>query len=424
MAVDVAIIGAGVSGLSIAHELRQNGFAIAVLERQVHAGGNAVSRRFDGFLMEQGPTTLNGAIPGAMDRIEALGLGDAAMPLGPNVRRRYLQNERGLQGISTHPLGFFMSGYLSPADRVSMLCEILRPQKTGEVDESIHQFASRRFGRGFADKVMDPMAAGIFMGDSRAISVAGAFPKLPEMEARFGSVTRGVLAAKRGSEPGRNMLSWSGGIGTIPKILAAGLGDSVKTGVTVKNITRNGAGFSLETTAHATLKARTVVLAVQPHVAAALLENLDPESADAASEIPAPPIGVVFLGYHRSQVAHPLDGLGYLSSKSAKRVISGAQFSSTMFDGRAPAGKVAISCYVGGARNPEVAQMCEPDLVGLVHRELADALQITGKPYLSRTHRWPRGLPQYTLGHALRSQVLQSSNDRVPGLFIVWAMIF
>lgn len=418
MTCDVAIIGAGVSGLSCAQQLVAAGMDVQVLERQVVTGGNARSKRFNGYLMELGPSTINAAFPVAMQRLAELGLTETACDLGLNVRKRYLCDDRGLHGISTHPLGFLASRYLSSRARLQMMTEAFRPKKLDQSEETIHQFTSRRFGSEFADKVIDPMAAGIFMGDSKSLSIDGAFPKLVELEQRFGSITRGILAAKRGNEPGRKMLSWREGIGTLPKTLTRMLGNRIRTGVTVTKITQGSDGFKIDTANSGTLRGRAVVLAVQPHVAAALLEKLDPSSASATGDIAAPAIGVVFLGYRRDQIAHGLDGLGYLSTRSDDRVISGAQFCSTMFEGRAPAGHVSVSCYVGGSRNPELANLPEQDFVAAVSSELSETLGIKGPPIVTRTHRWPRGLPSYTLGHAKRRDVIETTDQRIPGLFL------
>jgi oxygen-dependent protoporphyrinogen oxidase len=174
----------------------------------------------------------------------------------------------------------------------------------------------------------------------------------------------------------------------------------------------------VETTTEGTIRTRSVVLAVQPHVAAALLEKLEPDTAGAAAEITAPPIGVVYLGYRREQVSHPLDGLGFLSTKDENRVISGAQFCSTMFGGRAPDGHVSIACYIGGARNPEAASLPADDMAGLVQAELSGVLGIKGPPVLTRVRHWARGLPQYDLGHPDRRAVLESASKRMPGLIL------
>lgn len=417
MTHDVIIIGGGVSGLATGHALMMRGQDVQVLERQKTAGGNAISERFNGFLMEHGPSTFNASLPDAVAHIDALGLLNNAQDLGPNVKRRYLRDQGKLTGISTHPLGFFLSGYLSPKARFALMLEGLRSRNKSKAEETIHAFVTRRFGREFADKVIDPLAAGLFMGDAQKLSINGAFARLVDMENTHGSITRAILKAKKGSAPGRHLYSWDGGIGTIPQLLSDRLGNRVHTGVTVLKLIKTSNGFEVQTTA-GTRRTRAVVLATQPHVAAGLLEYIDPDAADAAGEITAPPVNVVYFGYKREQVGHPLDGLGYLGTKDTSRIVSGAQFCSTMYTGRAPDGYVSISAYAGGARNPDLAKISEAELVAQVHTELADLLNIKGDPVLHKTRRWALGLPQYTLGHPARVENLETTCDRVPGMFV------
>ncbi len=417
MSHDVIVIGGGVSGLATAHALMIRGFDVQVLERQVTAGGNAISERFNGFLMEHGPSTFNASVFDAVTHIDVLGLLKNAQDLSPNVKRRYLRDQGKLTGISTHPLGFVLSGYLSPKARFSMMLEGFRPCKKSNSEETIHAFATRRFGREFADRVIDPLAAGLFMGDAHQLSVNGAFARLADMENSHGSITRAILKAKKGSEPGRHLYSWAGGIGTIPQILSGRLGGRVHTGVAVLKLLKTSKGFDVQTSA-GTRQARAVVLATQPHVAAGLLEHLDPVAADAVGEIAAPPVNVVYFGYKREQVGHPLDGLGFLGTKDTSRIISGAQFCSTMYTGRAPEGYVSISAYAGGARNPELARVPEAEIVAQVHAELSELLNIKGDPVLHKTRRWALGLPQYTLGHTARVTNIETTYERLPGLFV------
>jgi oxygen-dependent protoporphyrinogen oxidase len=166
------------------------------------------------------------------------------------------------------------------------------------------------------------------------------------------------------------------------------------------------------------LRARAVVVATQPHVGAGLLAGLDADAADAVAGIEAPPLAVVFLGYARRQVAHPLDGLGYLTPRREGRLLNGAQFCSTMFPGRAPAGHVAVAGYVGGARAPEAARLSADDLVDLARQELADLIGARGAPCVARVRHWPLGLPQYRTDHGARIARLRAAEARRPGLFV------
>ena len=217
--------------------------------------------------------------------------------------------------------------------------------------------------------------------------------------------------------PGRRLYSWPGGMQTLPDALGAALGDAVKLGVAIRRIRATGAGFRIEYGAGSVL-ARCVVLATQPHAAAALLDGLDGAGAEAAASIDAPPLATVFLGYRRDQVAHPLDGLGYLTPASEGRQLTGALFASTMFPGRAPAGHVAFSAYLGGARAPQLAQAPGEDLIAMAKAEFSDLLGISGEPVVARVRQWPRGLPQYRLGHGEKVEALRAAERNRPGLFL------
>ncbi len=420
MSVDVAVIGGGVSGLTAAHELLRRGHRVVVLERQVRAGGNAISERVDGFLMEHGPSSVNAASSAAAEFSVALGLDPLRCGLGPGVRYRYLTGSGGLHRISTHPLGFLWSNYLSPGARLRVLAEPAIPRGDAAIEESVAGFWSRRFGPEFAERIIDPLTGGLFAGRASELSMPAVFPKLMEMEQRHGSITLGMLKSRRAGAkmPGRRLYSWRDGIATLPQALAERLGPALRTGVAVRRIRATPSGFLIEAGAAGNLAARAIVLATQPHVAAGLLEDLDAPAAEAAGAIAAPPLAVVFLGYRRGQVDHPLDGLGYLTRARAGRALSGTLFCSTMFPGRAPEGHVALAGYIGGARAPEAALAVPEDLIAAARAEFHDLLGATGDPVVARVRQWPRGLPQYQLGHGARVAALGGLEARRPGVFV------
>jgi oxygen-dependent protoporphyrinogen oxidase len=418
--IDVAVIGGGVSGLATAHALMGLGHQVVVLERQVGAGGNAVSERLGGFLMEHGPSSLSPATPEAVALWRELGLEDQCLELGAGVRRRYFVGDGALQSISAHPLGLFLSGYLSLGARARVLSEALVARGGDEAEETVAAFFSRRFGAEFVDKIVDPLVGGLYAAIASELSMSAVFPKLVEMEREDGSVTRGALRRWRagGAMPARRMFSWRDGVAVLPRALVRRLGPAVRTGVAVRRIGRLPGGFLVEAGPAGAVQAKAVVVATQPHVAADLLDGVDPVAAEAAAAIDAPPLAVVFLGYRRDQVEHPLDGLGYLTARGEGRALTGAQFCSTMFAGRAPDGHVALAGYIGGARAPEQAGLPAAQLSAIVRGEFSELLGARGEPVVARVRQWPRGLPQYRLGHPRRVAVLWSTHERTPGLFV------
>jgi oxygen-dependent protoporphyrinogen oxidase len=418
--VDVAVIGGGISGLATAWNLMRQGLDVVVLERQANPGGNAVSERIGGFLMEHGPSTIDARATVATDMGGALSLDGERCELGPDVRNRYLVGNGGLRPIAAHPMGFLMSDYLSPGARLRMLVEMAIPRGRCETDESIAAFCGRRFGWQFTERVMEPLVRGIYGGDAGSLSVRAVFPALVDMERRYGSISAGIMMSRLSKRkmPGRRLYSWRGGIGSLPRLLARQLGTRVHTGVAVRRIRRVPGGYDVDTGRDGRISARAVVIATQAHVAAQLLDGLDDDAAAAAGAIEAPPTAVVYLGYRREQVAHPLDGLGFFSPQGEGRSLNGVQFCSTMFEGRAPEGHVSLAGYFGGDDASELACAPADALVALARDEFGDLLGAKGEPTVARVRHWPRGLPQYRLGHAERIAALRGAEDRAPGLFL------
>lgn len=420
MTVDVAIIGGGVSGLATAVALTRQGRRVVVLERQVTAGGNARSERIGGFLIERGPSAI-AAVSSRADAISGLSaLAEGRCGLGEDVRRRYLVRQGRLHGTATHQMAFLTSDLLSVPGRLRLMAETVVPRRRGTGGETVAEFASRRFGREFADRVVDPLVGGVYAGRSDELSVSAVFPALVALEREFGSVALGAIRRhlRGGRMPGSRLYSWRNGIGTLPLTLARELGAAVRTGVAVNRIRSRGTGFAIDVGPAGEVIASTVVLATQPHVAAQILEPIDPEGAAATGGIVAPPLAVVFLGFRRSEVAHPLDGLGFLSPTSEGRFLNGAQFCSTMFPGRSPDGYVSIAVYFGGGRAPELGDRPAEELVDLARAELRDLIGADGRPVLARAHHWPRGLPQYRLGHEDLIAQIRTIGHRQPGLFV------
>ncbi|MCP4319200.1 MAG: protoporphyrinogen oxidase [Hyphomicrobiales bacterium] len=418
--IDTVIIGGGVSGLTVAYELMHKGRDVVLLERQVAVGGNAVSERIGGFLMEHGPSSLNATVESANHLSTRLGLDDEQVFLGKSVKYRYLTKGGRLSEISTHPLGFFTSSYLSPRGRLAIAAELLKPAGRDDGDESVDAFCRRRFGAEFAERVIDPLTGGLFAAHSSELCAEATFPALVNMERQYRSVVAGAIKRRMTGRkmPARRLYSWQNGIGTLPMALSAALNDRIRTGVAVNRIEARPNGFYVDGGSAGTLEARSVVLATQPHVAGTLLETIKKDAAAAALDIPAPPIAVVFMGFRRNQVAHPLQGLGYLTASGEDRPVSGALFASSMFAGRAPPGHVAISAYVGGSRAPDLALQPAKVLVDIVTKEFRDILGTRGEPQLVRVRQWPRGLPQTSLGHQSRMAALADAEDTVPGLFL------
>jgi oxygen-dependent protoporphyrinogen oxidase len=166
-------------------------------------------------------------------------------------------------------------------------------------------------------------------------------------------------------------------------------------------------------------RARAVILASPAAATAGLLEPLAPQAAHALRAIPYAPIVIVGLGLARGDVGHPLDGFGCLLPGREGSRLLGSLWSSTIFPGRAPEGMVALTNYLAGAKRPELAKQSDAELIALTLEELRRWLGVTGAPRVTRVVRWPRAIPQYTLGHADRLAAVEQAVEKWPTLSLV-----
>ncbi|MBI2227039.1 MAG: protoporphyrinogen oxidase [Betaproteobacteria bacterium] len=420
------VIGAGISGLTVAHELASAGHDVIVLDRKLAPGGRINTVRSEGFLVEHGPTSMISPAPAAESLIDKLGLAHDRIDRGEHVKRRYLVRDGRAHALPMDAFGFFSSGYFTLAGRLRLLTEpFVRPLHD---DETVAQFVRRRFGRELLDYVFDPLIGGLYAGDPERLSLSALFPQLKRLERAHGSIIRGVLAERRkgmGSkfDPRyRRLFSFANGMGTLPDHLMRSLSGRTRFGVRVEAIEPlRGGGFRLklrEGNSVSSLRACGVVVALPAYAAAKLLQRLSPEVSYALAGIEHPPLAVAALGFKAKDVAHPLDGMGVLTPTVEQRNVLGVLFSSSLFRGRAPEGHVLLTAYVGGARQPELARLPRADLERLVVEEARDLLGVRGEAVFSSVRYWRQGLPQPDIGHHRRIDALRTLEAEWPGIFV------
>ena len=426
---DVAVIGAGITGLTLAYRLQKAGLRVLVLEKRRHPGGVIRSEQQEGYLFDAGPnSTLDKGLYLAQ-LIRDLGLDSEMCVANDRAANRFIVKNGVLHKLPMSPPAFITSRLLSTRAKLRILGEMFVPRKSEVGNESVADFVQRRLGREFLTYVINPFVAGVYASDPAHLNVRAAFPKLKALEQQYGGLIRGAIAKQRQKRqnsqfagPSGRLLSFRQGMQTLTSALADRLGSSLQIGIEVEHIQRQADGFTLVARATSgrpcTIRARRVVLACPAPVAAKLLNPLDKAAAAALERIPYAPVAVVFHGFPKSAVPHPLDGFGFLVPAIEKRRILGTIWSSTLFPGRAPAGAVALTTFVGGARQPELVHRSEDALEALVRQELGDLLGITGRPDFVRVMRWRKAIPQYTDAQPAAMAALEKLESAHPRLHV------
>lgn len=421
---------------------------VTVVEASGRPGGVIGTVRRDGWLVERSADTFLAARPEAIGLARRCGLEAELVGVTPEVRRalvwshgRPLPVPAGFRLLAPSRIGSMLATpLLSPWGRLRVLLERWlpprRPQGQDD-DESLERFVVRRLGREAFERLVQPLAAGIWTADPARLSMAAACPEFLAMERESGSLWRGERMRQRTTPRGNDVagarygqfLTLAGGMETLPARLAELLRDRGVRFVhgSAGAVSRSAAGGWLVPVGLPSagepleLAADAVVIATPAPVAARLLSGVDAALARELAAIEYAGSAVVSLGFRRGDVGHPLDAAGMVVPRCAGRRILAASFSSAKFPDRAPAGCVLLRVFIGGALDPEAVLLDDAALVERARAELAALLGVRGAPLLEQVDRWQGAMPQYHVGHLERVAAIEAATGRLDGLALAGA---
>jgi oxygen-dependent protoporphyrinogen oxidase len=454
----VIVIGAGISGLVCAYRLKTLGVDTLLIEKSDRPGGVIRSDLIDGCLIERGPNSMTGTAD-VLALVEELGIWDELVEGDPRAPA-FIYFRGRLHEVPTGPGSLVTTKLLSAAGKLALAGEPFRKRRISDEEESVAAFAARRLGPQIAERFVAPFVSGIYAGDSNKLSVQAAFPRLATLEREHGSLIRGafaLLAKKRKAKADgieakkpktKRLCSFKEGMSFLPKTLAAKMGEDLMmgcSGITVSargvsreaakpQRTQSGAGecaiderqaggqfiVSFERSRRTEQFASdTVVIAAPARAASGLVGRLSEQLSLLLGEIEYPPLAVVSLAYDEVALRGPLTGFGLLAVPGQGLNILGCVYSSSLFPGRAPAGKALVNTFVGGALTPTLAGLEDSELAALVHRDLINALGAKAEPRVMAVTRYERSIPQYNLGHADRVRRIGETTASIPGFHLI-----
>ncbi len=437
----IVIIGGGISGLATAWLLRSKALAagkeleIILLEKEERAGGKIRSIKADGYTCEWGPNGFLDSKPQTLDLCKAIGVENRLHRSNDNARKRFIFSAGELHQLPDGAPAFLTSRLISWPGKLRLALEptpFIASAPVG-VDETLAAFGRRRLGGEALDKLIAPMVSGIFAGDPETMSLASCFPRIAELEREYGGLIRAMimLAKKKKRDqaagkvvssaagPGGVLTSFREGIQYLSDALAASLGGIVKPGTAVTSVVKGGSvPYRVTSSDGNEYEADQVIVASPAFAAAEMLAGLDGGISGTLQQIPYASMTVICFGYGRDQIRRSLDGFGYLISKKEGLNTLGTLWDSSMFEDRAPEGKVLLRSMMGGACFPEYVKLNDDEVVARVRKDLAVTMGIDSAPEFVRVFRHPQAIPQYTVGHGKRLQALEELLRAHPGLIL------
>lgn len=445
----VVVVGAGISGLACAYRLKRLGIPCLVLEARERAGGLISTIRRNGFLFETGPQCPRFP-PSVWQLVRELNL-DTEFVAGDPGAKRYIVRDGRLHRAPFSPGGLIATRLVGLRSKIRILTEVFGSSRPPASEETLADFVQRKFGAEVLDYLVDPVISTVFFGDAQKMGMESAFPALVEWERNHGSLVRGAIRARRsgqsassqdkspqqaGAKPNRETLrvtdalpslgSFQSGMAALPERLASELRKEIRYSAAIACVeqVRNGGnaakpGWQIRLSSGERVVAEHLILAIPAYAAAQLLAKAVPQLAIPLEAIEYASASAVASAYDCSQVANPLDGFGFMVPRREGMETICTFWNSSLFPGRAPAGKLLMTSFAGRGENKSGLAMNEERSAEMIEAENARTLGIKGPPLDRVMWKDSRALPQYNVGHGQTLTEIQNVLRTIPNLRIV-----
>lgn len=416
----IAIVGAGITGLTAALSLKKKGRDVDLFEQHGYGGGSIRSVRQDGWLLEYGPNTLLVNDRQVADFLRATGLWEKRMEANPQSSKRYIVKNGELAAV---PASFF-EAIGTPLFSTGAKLKILKEpfiSKAINSEESVAGFVERRLGSEILDYALNPFIAGIYANRPEKLSMRHTFPGMYEMEQNYGSLIWGTFAGRnkrreKGRVP-RELLSFKDGLHQLVESITDQI-DDIYYNHEVKKVYKSKEEWFVQSKFGTHGPYNQIIVNAPLYKWNRDLLPIEQQEIDEIKKVEYPPLSIFHLGFRKEDIKHPLDGFGFLVPEKENLNLLGALFSSTLFPGRAPQDHHLLTIFVGGGRQPDLAQKESHSLLKIVLGELKNLIGINPDPVFKEHVFWPQSIPAYHIGYDRVLETFQSIEKRNTGLYV------
>jgi oxygen-dependent protoporphyrinogen oxidase len=439
------VIGGGITGLTAAYylqkRLKQEGLDahISVVEKSASFGGKINTLERDGFVIEKGPDSFLARKRPIIDLTRELGLEGELTGLNPKAKKTYIMHRGKLHrmppglvlGIPTEMAPFMTTGLISPLGKIRAAMDVLLPRRKDRSDESLGHFLERRLGKEVLAHIAEPLLAGIYAGDTYALSLQATFPQFQEMEQKKRSLILGMMANKKNTQAETAnlpealrqsvFLTYYNGLKTLVNGLLKALEDiELRTEASVASISRKEDQVEITFEDGHKEIVDGVILTAPTYQAAKFLSHLP--AAQKLSKIQYVSVANVIMAFDLKDIPITMDGSGFLIPRKEARTITACTWTSAKWLHTAPAGKVLLRCYVGRSGEEEWTKWEDEELVRKVRQDISELMGIHAEPLFYEITRMPHSMPQYPVGHLeVIADFRRELADAIPGVFVTGA---
>ncbi len=301
--------------------------------------------------------------------------------------------------------------------KIRMGLEFFRKPRGPVPERSVAEMIRDHYGQETVDYLAEPLLAGVYGGDPEQLSADAVLQQFVELEKKYGSLTKGVLArraaAPTGASTGTLFRTMKNGLGTLTDAIERAIAGKVEVRhQAVNSVTKTPGGYLVKTNSGEQLVSN-MIISTPAWQAAELLQGMAPQAAEGLKSIGYNSSITIGLVYNRAEIKHPLNGFGFLIPARERKRMAACTWVGTKFAHRVPEDKVLLRCFVGGSPIIE-----DDQLILEVRQELKNLMAIDATPTAQSITRWNRSMAQYVVGHKSKIEGIQSYLKLFPGIHL------
>jgi protoporphyrinogen/coproporphyrinogen III oxidase len=449
----VAIIGSGVSACACGVALKEEGVDFTIFEKEASPGGKLLTEFIDGLLVEGGPDSFLPEKYWTVDLIRKVGLEEELLCTNDQFKGTYIYSggrlhrlpEGVMLMVPTMIMPLLKSSLISWPGKIRMGLEFFLPPKKETTDESLAQFVTRRLGKECLEKIAEPLVAGIHTSNPDNMSILAIFPRFVEMEKKYGSLIKGMLAAMKKvppSDPSKKKMTYfmslKGGMQQLTDACVNVIGkERIRTSSEISRVLKTQNGYRLAVVNRSDANGQNgprgqnelgtvqeevfddLVLTTPAYVTSELVHEMDPELAGRLLSMDWSSTATISIAFKKKDIKVKLPGFGFIVPKVANRRINATTWSSIKWPFRAPDDYLLLRSFIGGGHHEELVSDNDEMLVSTTLEELRHIVGIDATPVFSKVYRWIKGMPKYTVGHLERLARIDELRTRHPGFYLI-----
>ena len=426
---DIVIIGAGITGLTCAFQLKRRNKDVLMLECNDRVGGQIKTVNVGAFTFESGPNTGVVKYPEVTELFEQLA-GRCEMETAlESSKRRLIWKDSSFCPLPSGLMSALRTPLFTWYDKIRILGEPWRAKGT-DPNESVGALARRRLGKSYVDYAVDPFLSGVYAGDPYKLPTRLALPRLYALEQQYGSFIRGSMAkacipkTERDKKATKKVFSAKGGFSNLVEALADAIGQE-QIVTSASNITllpdgKNGWNISYtKGNEQIQLHANHVVTTCGAYSLPQLLPFVEPALMNDLNNLYYAPVVQIGVGMQDCGGTQ-WKAFGGLVPSCEHKTLLGILFPSACFQNRAPEEGAVFSYFIGGVRHPEYVKKSDAELTEWVNRSLSEMLKYPQEKEaeMIMIFRHEHAIPQYESTTDARLQAIEQLKKEYPTLTI------